>query len=304
MKKGNAGKRSRPFLISLIMNAVQQLPHAFALGFGTFLGFLTFYLWRSRSKIALRNLQGAWIGKKSDTEVRTIARKMYQNFGKGVMEFFRLPLLTSHNLHRYVTFEGLKHLEEARNQGRGAFLLSAHFGNWEMLSAAISLRGIPINLIVRKIKNPPIDDFVNEIRRRSGVNPIEKTQGTNEMLGALRKNETVGFVLDQHAHKSQGVCVNFFGQNVSAFKSLAMLARRYNIPIIPVFMIREPSGQHRAVFESALALCKGKNMSNSILDDTQQFINVIERFVRKYPEQWIWLHRWWRSPSPDLSRSC
>ena len=295
MKREYAGQRSRPFFFNLIMRGVQQLPNSLALRFGTFLGFLTFYLWRSRSKIALGNLNRAWVGRKSDIEIRNIARQMYQNFGKGVMEFFRLPLLTSNNLPRYVTFEGMKHLEDAADQGRGVFLLSAHFGNWEMLSAALALRGVPLNPLVRKIKNDQVDAFVNGIRRRAGVNPIEKNEGTNEVINALRKNETVGFVLDQHANESLGIPVKFFGQKFFAFKSLAILARRYKVPIVPGFIIREPHGKHRVVIEPALTLSQGMNLTDSILNDTQLCIGVLERYIRQYPDQWIWLHRGWRN---------
>ncbi len=271
---------------------------------GSFLGFLAYYLWRPRTEIALGNLNRAWVGEKSAGELRQIARRMYQNFGKGLIEFLRLQLLTSENLHNYITFEGLSHLEEARDQGRGVFLLAAHFGNWEMLSAAIALRGIPFNPLVKRIRNSQMDAFINEIRRGSGVNPIDKQQGIGEMLRVLRNNETVGFVLDQHASGSEGIPVKFFDQEVSAFKSLAMLARRYRVPIVPIFIIREQLGFHRVVFEPALALCKGKSMHDSILDDTQQCMNVLERFIRHYPDHWIWLHRCWRTPSPQARGEC
>jgi KDO2-lipid IV(A) lauroyltransferase len=220
---------------------------------------------------------------------------MYQNFGKGLMEFLRLPLLTPENLHHYVTFEGMNHLEEARKKGCGVFLLSAHFGNWEMLSAVMALRGVPVNLLVKTIRSLRVDAFINGIRRGSGVKPIDKQQGTDQMLRVLRNNETVGFVLDQHAHGSEGVLVKFFDQEMSAFKSLAMLARRYEVPIVPIFMIREQHGRHRVVIEPALTPCQGRNVHDSILEDTQQCMAVLERFIRKYPDHWIWLHRCWRS---------
>jgi KDO2-lipid IV(A) lauroyltransferase len=219
---------------------------------------------------------------------------MYQNLGQGFMEFLRLPLLTTNNLHRYVSIEGMKHLEAARDRGRGVFLLSAHFGNWEMLSAAIALSGIPINVLVKKIRNLSVDRFINEIRRGSGVKPIDKQNGAEDMLQRLRNNETVGFVLDQHAQADEGVMVRFLGQPASTFKSLALLARRHKVPIVPVFMIREGRGLHRMVFEPALELCEGKNVGDSIQDDTQQCMDVLERFIRNHPDQWIWLHRRWK----------
>jgi KDO2-lipid IV(A) lauroyltransferase len=265
-----------------------------ALRFGSFLGCLVFYLWRPKTKIALQNLHRALAGKKSDREIRTIARKMYQNFGRGLIEFFRLPLLTPKTIYNYVTFEGLEHLEEAHKKGRGVFLLSAHFGNWEMLSAVLALRGVPFNMLARKIKNNHVDVFVNGIRRRAGVNPIEKNEGTNKVISAFRKNEMVGFVLDQHANEALGIPVKFFGQKFFAFKSLAMLARRYKVPIVPVFMIREPQGKHRVVIEPALTLSQGLKLNDSILKDTQHCIQILERYIGQYPDQWIWLHRGWR----------
>jgi KDO2-lipid IV(A) lauroyltransferase len=165
----------------------------------------------------------------------------------------------------------------------------------------MALRGVPVNLLVKRIRNCRVDAFINGIRQESGVNPIDKQQGTGEMLRVLGNNETVGFVLDQHASGSEGIPIKFFDQEVSAFKSLAMLARRYRVPIVPVFMIREQLGFHRVVIEPALTLCKGKSMHDSIRDDTQQCMDVLERFIRLYPDHWIWLHRCWRTPSPKLA---
>jgi len=284
----------QPWYFSLIMGGIQRLPLSLALLLGSFLGSLAYFLWRPRTAIALANLNLAWEGKKSEAQLRQIARRMYQNFGKGLIEFLRLPLITQKNLNDYVSFEGMNHLEKARDQGRGVFLLSAHLGNWEMLTAAMSLRGIPTNMLVKKIRNVRIDRFINGIRRQSGVNPINKQDGAGEMLRVLRNNEMVAFVLDQHAIGSEGVRVKFFDQEVSTYKSLAMLARRYKVPIVPLFIIRERRGFHRVVAEPALTLCKGKTIHDSILDDTQQCIHVLERFIRMYPEQWIWLHRRWK----------
>jgi KDO2-lipid IV(A) lauroyltransferase len=210
------------------------------------------------------------------------------------MEFLRLPLLTSQNLPDCVSIEGMKHLKAARDQGRGVFLLSAHFGNWEMLSAAMALSGVPVNVLVKKIRNPSMDRFINEIRRGSGVNPIDKQNAAEDMLQRLQNNEAVGFVLDQHAHATEGITVRFFGQEASTFKSLALLARRYKVPIVPIFMIREGLGLHRVVIEPAIVLCEGKNVTDSLVEDTQQCMDVLERFIRTYPDQWIWLHRRWK----------
>lgn len=287
-------QRSWPWYFYLIMGGVQRLPLFLALWLGSFLGFLTYCLWHQRTGIALENLRRVWGENKSRFELHRIARKMYQNLGKGLMEFLRLPLLTSKNLKDCVSFEGMIHLKAARDQGRGVFLLSAHFGNWEMLSAAIALSGIPINVLVKKIRNLPVNGFINDLRRGSGVNPIDKQNGAEDMLKRLRKNEVVGFVLDQHADATEGVPVRFFGQAASSFKGLVLLARRHKVPIVPVFMIRERLGFHRVVFEPALQLCEGKNLSDSIVDDTQQCMNILERFIRNYPDQWIWLHRRWK----------
>jgi len=294
MKRECPLKRKGPWYLCLIGEGVQRLPLSLALLLGSFLGLLTYYLWRPRTGIALDNLHRVWEGKKSEVEMRQIARRMYQNFGKGFVEFLRLPLLTPQNLHDCVSIEGMEHLEAARARGRGVFVLSAHFGNWEMLSAVIALSGIPMNVLAKKIRNVPIDMFINSIRRGSGVNPIDKQNGGENILGRLRNNEAVGFVLDQHANATEGVTVRFFDQEASTYKSLALLARRYKVPIVPVFIIRERLGFHRMVLEPALELCKGKNVNDSILEDTQQCMNVLERFIRNYPDQWIWLHRRWK----------
>ncbi len=283
------------------MRGIQMLPHGAAVRLGGFLGRLAYYAWRPRTRIALRNLERALGDEMTEAELRGIALDMYKNFGKGMIEFLRLPLLSADNLKEHVDFEGLQHLQEARARNRGIFFLSAHLGNWEMLSAVMALRGIPIRPLIKRIRNSRIDTFINGVRRSTGVKPIDKQQGAEAMLRALREKVAVGFVLDQHASEAEGISVTFFNQQVSAFKSLATLARRYKIPIVPIFIVREASGRHRVIIEPAIKPAKAATMHAAVKMDTQACMAVLERFIRRYPDQWIWLHRRWRDADSQAS---
>lgn len=194
-----------------------------------------------------------------------------------------------------VSLEGIEHLTAAATGAGGVLLLTAHFGNWELLGLAHTLTGLPLTVVVRPLDSPVLDRLAQRLRARTGAELIAKRFALRPVLGALRRGRMVGILLDQNAARAEGVFVPFFGRPASTSRSLALLAVRTRRPIVPVFIHREPDGRHRVVIEPPLANPAANPPDAAIVELTAECARRIEATIRRWPEQWFWLHRRWRT---------
>ena len=213
------------------------------------------------------------------------------NFVEACTFFFRPPSVM---LSR-VEVEGLDHLKAAVAQGRGVLLLTAHFGNWELLAAANAQTGYPLSVVARPLDSPVLDRLVARFRESGGVLVIPKRRALRRVLEALRRGSMVGILLDQNTSRREGVFVPFFGDLASTSKSLAVLAFSSGAPVVPVFIHREPGGRHRVVVEPAIPPPSTGDREQDILAFTAAFANIVEARIRQGPEQWLWIHRRWKT---------
>jgi KDO2-lipid IV(A) lauroyltransferase len=224
---------------------------------------------------------------------------MYLHFGMNLIDFLRLPLLTQEEFReddsKRVRVDGLSHLRETLRQGKGALMLSAHFGNWELLSAWMVRQGHPTNIIAKRIRQPALNQFCLDIRRQVGVHSIHKKNAIREIIEKLKKNELVGFVLDQRVNEREGVVVQFFGRPAGTISGLALLSLRYDLPVLPVFIHREADLEHRLSIGAPVILPLSGDRDKDIRNLTQKYSDILEQQVRLHPEQWIWLHKRWNA---------
>ena len=190
-----------------------------------------------------------------------------------------------------VHVEGVEHLRRAAAAGRGILVLTAHYGNWELLAAAHGLTGLPLSFVVRPLDDPILDDLAGRFRRRSGAELIVKHRAVREVMQALRRGRMVGILLDQNATRGEGVFVPFFGVPASTSKGLALLALRTGAPVVPVFLRREPDGRHCMDVRPPLPAPPDED----VLTYTAAFNAAIEAAIRRAPEQWLWMHARWRT---------
>lgn len=182
-------------------------------------------------------------------------------------------------------------MKAAAALGRGILVLTAHYGNWELLAAAHGLVGLPLSFVVRPLDHPILDEMAARFRRRSGAELIVKRQAVREVLQALRRQRMVGILLDQNATRAEGVFVPFFGIAASTSKGLALIALRTGAPVVPVFLRREPGGRHCMEVGPAIPAPADGDADAY----TAAFNQVIETAVRRAPEQWLWMHARWRT---------
>ncbi|MBU4120530.1 MAG: lysophospholipid acyltransferase family protein [Proteobacteria bacterium] len=255
---------------------------------------LFYHLSPRQRLIAAYNLRRAF-PEKSDNEILGIVRGVYRNMGIVAAEFFNIPRLTKENIGKFVEAEGLENCMQALAKGRGVLLFSAHFGNWELEAAAAALLIKPAVVIYRPLDSPLLDHLVLRVRSATGNTPLRKELAMRPMLRSLKNNEILGILIDQNVAWYEGVFVDYFGRPACTTDGLALLALHTEAPVLPGYMVRRPDGRYRLVIGPEVEVTRTGKREADILANTQRFTKVIEQIVRRYPDQWLWVHQRWKT---------
>ena len=277
---------------------VSRLPPPIALWIGRRLGDVARLGLSRRRRVTLANLAVAF-PELSATARRRLARESWQHLGITVVELARLLHRPLEQTLQEITIEGLEHVHRVmREHGRG-LILTAHLGNWEYLSAAHRLMGHPGAIVVRPLDSPVLDAQAAAMRRKTGVELIEKRGALRPVLEALRRGRLVAILLDQNASRREGVFVPFFGRAASTSRSLALLALRTRTPIVPIFIRRIGVGRHHVEVEAPLFPGTANDGGAALVELTARCTQAIEHAIRRAPAQWLWAHDRWRTRPPD-----
>ncbi len=272
---------------------VSRLPRSVALAIGGGLGKLVFYLAPQQRELACEHLR-CCLTFPSERRVEAVAKQCFENLGKTVIEFMQFPRLDRAQIQRYVTFEGIEHVQQTLALGKGAIILTGHFGNWELLAASISATIAPLTPIVRELRSPRLNALVSSYREQAGYRTIDRDTGVRHALRCLKRNELLGIVADVDTAVS-GVFVDFFGRHAYTPYSPVAIALKTGAAILPTFIIRQPNGSHHAIIEPPLVLKQTDAKEKDLVANTQKFTKIIESYIRRYPTQWIWMHRRWKT---------
>ncbi len=283
---------------------LRKLPLATGLRLGAAVGELLYLLDSRDRRIALINLRIAF-PEKAAVEHRRILRASCRNLGRMAVEFCHLPDLHSDDVHQHLSFADEAYwrarLDAARNTG--AIILTAHFGNWELFAYAHGLLGHPVTLIHRPMRNPLIDTIIDPIRGRAGTRSLAKKAAAREAIRVLRRHELLVVPSDQNQTHAYGVFVNLFGKLACTTAGAARLAAITGAPIVPAFLVREgESARHRVELLPDIELVHSDDAEADEVTNTQRCSDAIAEMIRRYPEQWIWFHRRWKTrPAGELS---
>lgn len=296
--RASYAKKVKWFIYYVVAVAARRIvlliPRKLALNLGILLADLLFLLSRREKTRALENLSTAFGKEKSVGDILRICHCCFENLGKGLMEVLQFPRLTSENLDRLVAFEGKQNIDDALEMGRGVIILTAHFGNWELLGASLALSGYGINFIVRPARSPRLDVLVNRNRESMGIGCIPRGRSVRGALRCLRRNELLGILADIDT-RVDGVFVDFFDRPAFTPRGPVSIALRTGAALLPAFIIRQKDDTHRVVVEKALELEITGALEEDIRANTARFTKIIESYIRKYPEQWIWIHQRWKT---------
>jgi len=235
----------------------------------------------------------------TDAQRRRVIRGMVRQIGWMAGEFSQFPKYTRENIERIVVVDGFENFEAARRRGKGVLFLTGHMSAWELAPFAQALYGYPLHFLVRPIANRRVDALVNGYRCRAGNRPIEKNKSARAILKVLADGGTVGVLADHNTDIEESVFVEFFGVSASTTSGLARLALRTDAAVVPGFLSWDEGRRtYRLRFEPAVELVRTANEEVDVVENTQRFTRVIEDFVRAHPDQWLWIHRRWKTRPP------
>jgi len=279
-----------PF-IKLLSVMPRPLSRAFAIGLAQIVYLLHFRL----RQVGMRNLEMVF-PEKSVAERRRILRGVFTSLGRQLAELCQFPKYTPENIEEVVVYDGLENYERAYAQKKGVLFLTGHFGGWELSAFAHSLHGHWLHIVMRPMDNQYLDRLLQLYRTMHGNKTVAKDDFVRGLLAAMRAGETVGILMDTNMTPPQGIFVDFFGIPACTASGLARIALRTNAAVVPGFTIWDPDLQkYRLRFDPALELIRTSDLEADIAANTQLFTNVIEDYVRKYPDQWLWVHRRWKT---------
>jgi KDO2-lipid IV(A) lauroyltransferase len=285
----------------LVWTAVKLLglpPRSVARALGAFIGRAAFLLTPRLRRAGHRNLALAFPAKSEAERERTL-RALYRNLGWLLAEFCQMPRYTPAATRSFIRYDGLEHYLAARDLGKGVLILTGHLGAWELSSFYHSLMGYPMSLVIRRLDNPLVDRLVNHIRCLHGNQVLHKDDFARGLLAAMRRGETVGILMDTNMTPPQGAFVDFFGHLACTGSGLARVARKTGALVLPGFLLwEEATRQYVLRFGAPLPLACSDDPEADALANTALFTHVLEDYIRLYPEQWLWVHRRWKTRPP------
>ncbi len=280
-------------MIVLFTRAVGSLPPRWGLGIGSALGHLSYRLLKRRRDVTLENLRHAY-PEKNETEIRNIALAVFRNMGKLFYEICWFTCMDDEELLGYVKISGMSHIQAAYEKGKGVLVLTAHFGNWELMPVLGALVKYPCSYVYRPLDAAALEKFLARTRTRYGGTKIPKKRSFRRILKFLDQKGLVFLLMDQNVGRKEGVFTPFFNRPACTNKGLALLALKTGAPVVPIFLLREENGFKGLILPEVPMVNTG-DKEYDIEANTGAYNRVIESVVRKYPEQWFWVHRRWKT---------
>ncbi|MBI1750611.1 MAG: lysophospholipid acyltransferase family protein [Acidobacteria bacterium] len=282
----------------LALKTLGILPRSLARAAGALITRLAFFLRPPLRRAAVFNLRLAFPDL-SGADRRRILRSLVRQIGWMAGEFALFPRYTRDKIERIVVLDGFENFDAAQRLGKGVLFLTGHTSAWELAPFAQALYGYPLHFLVRPIDNPRVEALVNRYRCLSGNTPIEKNKSARAMLQILRGGGTIGILIDQNTSLEEGVFVDFFGVPACTTSGLARIALRTEATVVPGFLFwDERMRKYRLRFEPAIELQRTGDEERDIVENTARFTRAVEDYVRRHPDQWLWVHRRWKTRPP------
>jgi Kdo2-lipid IVA lauroyltransferase/acyltransferase len=278
-----------------LLGAIGALPLETSMRFGKAVGRFLSEKFPKLKRTARRNLEIAF-PEMSEAEREKIVRGTFESLGRhlGFVSHFRK--FKHEDIRNLVEVIGREHFDKAHATGRGILFFTGHFGSWEVFNLLPPAFGFGMNILVRRIDNPLVENFVDSFRTRFGSVTLDKTKSARKMFRVLENGELLGILADLNAQEKEGVFVDFFGVPASTTTSIAKLALKTESFVLPAFAVWEETKNKYVVYlEPPIDYEKTENHDEDVRKLTQSVTNVVEKYVRKYPEQWLWIHKRWNT---------
>ncbi len=282
-------------LVRLEASLFRLLPLRLSLWMAGRFGSLIYYTMGRRKTVAYAGLRAAFRGRYTPAQANRIIKEIYQNLAQSYIELLKFPQFDDAYVKKYIKIEGLEKVKAAvKEEERGVIFLTAHFGNWELCSLTGSTMGFKMNVLARFQKLKRLNGYLNKMRGSKGANVIFKDDAIAETIDALKRHEAVGILSDQDGGK-RGEFVNFLGRPASTPKGVAHFSLRTGAPVFPVAIIREKGPYHRLVIGDDISVMPSGDIKKDIHEILQRFADSLSKYIERYPGQWLWLHKRWKS---------
>ena len=281
-------------VIATLFVIIGTFPRRWLIVAGDFLGRLLFGANRKHRTIAVNNLTRAFGHEMNTREIEILARQVFKNLGQIIFEIAWSARLKRNDFTKHFSIHGIEDYRAAGKKGRGVLLLTIHVGNWELLPIVGAMGGLPVDIVYRPLDFVPLNDYFLRLRSRFGAGMIPTTRSMRKILKSLNSGRSVALLMDQNFDCHEGVFVDFFGHRACTNKGMALLARKTGAPVVPVFLVREKE-RFRAEFGAEIPWIKTGDKTNDIESNTECYNKVIEDFIRRYPDQWFWVHQRWKT---------
>ncbi|MGI8469822.1 MAG: lysophospholipid acyltransferase family protein [Pyrinomonadaceae bacterium] len=294
-KRSSLQNKSELFAVRSLLGAIGALPLRASMRLGKSTGRFLAKRFPKLQKTARRNLEIA-LPELSETEKEKIVCGTFESLGRhlGFVSHFRK--FRHEDIRHLVEVVGYENFDAAHKCGRGVLFFTGHFGSWEVFNLLPSAFGFGMNILVRRIDNSLVENFVDAMRTRFGSVTLDKTKSARTMFRVLKKGELLGILADLNAQEKEGVFVDFFGTPASTTTSIAKLALATGAAVLPAFAVWEESKKKYVVYlELPVEYDAADNSEKNIRHLTQKITNVVEKYVRLYPEQWLWIHKRWNT---------
>lgn len=273
-----------------------HMPHSWLLAMGKGLGILYYKLIKKQRELAIKQIRRSL--DLSREEAERIIRQSFINMGRNFFEVLYMPHLNKENFSRYIEIDHLERMEQALSEKHGVVVLTGHVGNWEWLSAAFTMNDMPVTAIAKPQPNMQYTRVLDDLRATINVEIFSR--GTSELLAAaraLKHGKILGFLADQDGGPG-GAFVPFFGKLASSPMGAAVFAKKFNSPVLPAFILRQPDGHHKVVIGEILRYEDTGDSDKDLYDFTYKMTKILEKVIRENPTQWLWFQHRWNTP-PD-----
>ena len=297
-KRSNLQNKSELIAVRSLLGAIGALPLETSMRFGKSLGRFLGSRFPKLQKTARRNLEIAF-PEMSAEEKDKIVLGTFESMGRhlGFVSHFRKFKLE--DVRNVVEVVGKEHFDRAHAAGRGVLFFTGHFGSWEVFNLLPPAFGFGMNILVRRIDNPLLEKYVDSFRTKFGSVTLDKARSARQMFRVLENGELLGILADLNAQEKEGVFVDFFGVPASTTISIAKLALKTNAAVLPAFAVWEEAKRKYVVYlEPPVEYKQGDASDENVRELTQKITNVVEKYVRLYPEQWLWIHKRWNTRPP------
>lgn len=277
----------------------QRVSCGFVKGFSAVFIFIGFLCIPRQKKVARESLRIAFGEGKTEDEIEAIVKRCFSNLGRGMIELIYImehPAM----IKQKAIFEGKEHLDRALAFGKGVILVSAHFGSFPLMLLRLAQEGYKVNAIIRPVRDEIAEKYFSDKRERLGIHTIyahQRKQCVDTSIRVLRDNQIVFIPLDQHFGSAGGVYVDFFGQKAATATGPVVFAQRTQAPILPIFIVRQPDDTHKIIIDSPITIEAKSTDEETVQFNVGKITQVIEKYIRIYPEEWSWMHRRWKFQS-------